>query len=148
MTSLALKYTFLAASSLLLVVAMSGQSKTSFLSSGMRDVASGPAVKIMPPNINFGKQTVGTTATRIVTVFNTGNATLVIYTIDLAGKIESGLTSTTTCPSSLDPGASCTITVNWSVTAGSLSGHYEELTDNASPSTQTVPIVGIGVAED
>jgi trimeric autotransporter adhesin len=110
----------------------------------LTEVSSGPSVKFVPPNFNFGKQTVATTVTRTVTMTNTGNATLTISSYALLGQ-EPILTISQTCGSSLPAGASCSLNLTWLVSAGKLDGYFLEIADDAADSPQKLPIMGIGV---
>lgn len=107
----------------------------------------GPAVKFSPPRINFGDVTLGKSATRELTVTNTGNATLNIMSFSI--ELNNGtFADSTTCGSSLAPGASCIVGVTWFPNhPGPLAGNLT-FTDNAPNSPQTVPLKGFAVSEN
>ncbi|HEV3279584.1 MAG TPA: choice-of-anchor D domain-containing protein, partial [Terriglobia bacterium] len=103
---------------------------------------SGPVASFSPSSFNFGNQIVGTTSTaQIVTLTNTGNATLNISSLTAAGAYA---IASTNCGSALAASANCTITVTFTPTqTGTLNGGIS-LADNAYQSPQTVPLTGVG----
>jgi len=107
----------------------------------------GPAVRLSPRRINFGDVTLGKSASRELTVTNTGNATLNIMSISIEsnnGSVDEG----TSCGSSLAPGASCTVSLTWFPDhPGKMTGNIT-FTDNAPNSPQTVPLKGFAVSEN
>jgi hypothetical protein len=120
-----------------------------------------PVATLTPGSLDFGNQTQGTSsAAQSITVKNTGTAPLTGITVTLSetqssssGKVrpQAAITSanysaTTTCGSSLDVGASCTVSVIFSPTAtGSLPGTLL-VSDNAANSPQTAGLSGTGTA--
>jgi hypothetical protein len=120
-----------------------------------------PVVTLTPGSLNFGNQTQGTSsAAQSITVKNTGTAPLTGITVTLSetqpsasGKVRpqaaiasANYSATTTCGSSLDAGASCTVSVIFTpTTTGSLPGTLL-VTDNAANSPQTAGLSGTGVA--
>ncbi|MGA8431139.1 MAG: choice-of-anchor D domain-containing protein [Candidatus Sulfotelmatobacter sp.] len=108
--------------------------------------AAQPVVSLSPTSLAFGNDQVGTGISLPVTLTNTGNATLTIKKIQIAGANGSDFTQTNTCGTSVAAGANCTFTVvfdpSWTgARVGSLT-----ITDNASPTTQTVNLTGTGLA--
>src|SRR6266850_1915925 len=102
-----------------------------------------PAVSLSPPSLTFSSQLVGTTsAAQVVTLTNSGNATLSITQIVASGDFA----QTNTCGSSLGAGANCTISVTFIPTATGTRTGAVTLTDNASGSPQTVALSGTGTA--
>jgi hypothetical protein len=79
----------------------------------------GTELLVSPASINFGDQAVGTTsAPSIVTLTNEGHSQSVrLSPISLSGTDRKDFTETTTCGSTLSPGASCTVTVTFTPTA-------------------------------
>ena len=108
------------------------------------DAVSGsvPEVYLSPSPMSFGGQPDSTTsAAQVLTLTNTGNATLQITNSSLTGSFTLG---TNTCSSSLAAGASCTAKIAFAPTApGPTSGTYS-VTDNASGSPQVAALVGGG----
>jgi N,N-dimethylformamidase beta subunit-like protein/centrosomal CEP192-like protein/ASPM-SPD-2-Hydin domain-containing protein/HYDIN/CFA65/VesB family protein len=108
-----------------------------------------PGVTLSPTSVNFGNQNVGTTsATRIVTLTNSGNAPLTITSIGLSGANAADFAQTSTCPISpntLAAGANCTISVTFTPSATGARSASVSISDNASGSPQSVPLAGTGV---
>ena len=78
--------------------------------SGTGAAAATPAVSLSPTSLTFASQTVQTTsAAQTVTLKNSGTGSLSISGIAASGNFA----ETTTCPSSLPAGASCTISVTF-----------------------------------
>jgi hypothetical protein len=111
----------------------------------LQQVVQGAVVALSPPSLNFGNQTVGIPSSpQTETLTNTGNATLNITSIS-AGANNGSVSATSTCGSSLAPGASCTVSLSWIPgVPGPMSGRLT-FTDNAPNSPQTVPLTGVGV---
>jgi polyisoprenoid-binding protein YceI len=107
----------------------------------------GPFVALSPSSYNFGNQVVGTTSSAApITLTNTGNVTLNITSVTIAGTNSGDFTQTNNCGATVAAGASCTLSVTFTPTAsGSRSGSLT-ITDNASPATQTVSLTGTGTA--
>ena len=103
---------------------------------------------LSPSPLNFTPnqpQLVGTGATLPVTLTNTGSATLIIASIGFTGPDAGEFTQDNTCGSLLAPDSSCTINVTFTATANGGSGSATaslSVTDNATGSPQTVPIMG------
>jgi hypothetical protein len=102
-----------------------------------------PAASLSPASLTFPPQLVGTSSSpQILTLTNTGSATLTITSITASGAFS----QTNTCGSSLASNGTCTISVTFKpTTSGTLTGILT-VTDNASPSTQTASLSGTGVA--
>lgn len=98
-------------------------------------------VLLSPTTLNFGNVAFGSTsATRKVTLTNTGSVALSITSI----VASANFVETNTCRSSLSAGAKCTISVAFSPTAtGAYSGTLT-ITCNGSSSPQTVSLSGTG----
>jgi len=103
---------------------------------------SAPAVSLSASTLSFGSETVNaTTAAQIVTVTNTGTATLTPLTIAATGPFV----QTNTCGASLAAGAICTISVTFTPTAAGSAVSTVTLTDNAGSSPQVISLSGVGV---
>jgi hypothetical protein len=91
--------------------------------------------------LNFQKQSIGTTsAPQNVTVTNTGTTSLKISSI----KASTQFGATSTCSSSVSPGADCTISVTFSPkTKGAKSGTVS-ITDSASSKPMVIELSGVG----
>ena len=97
----------------------------------------------------FPTTAAGTTAaqTQVVTLTNTGNATLTIGGIAIGGANPSDFSQTNACPATLAQNASCQITVSFSPAAAASYTAALTVTDNSGNallSTQSVPLKGIG----
>jgi hypothetical protein len=79
----------------------------------------GTYLLVSPTSINFGNQAVGTSsAPAVVTLTNEGHSQVVhLSPISLSGTDRKDFTETTTCGTTLSPGASCTVTVTFTPTA-------------------------------
>jgi hypothetical protein len=103
---------------------------------------SAPAVTLSASTLSFGAQIVNSTsAAQIVTVTNTGTATLTPLTIAATAPF----TQTTTCGASLAAGAICTISVTFTPTAAGSAVGTVTLTDNAGNTPQVIALNGVGV---
>jgi uncharacterized repeat protein (TIGR01451 family) len=104
-----------------------------------------PQASFNPTSLSFGNQTVNTSVTKTVTLKNTGATTLSItgMTVTGAGATEFTLTPASNCGSSLTAGNSCTISVTFKPAARVSYSATLNVTDDARPGTQTVPLSGI-----
>jgi hypothetical protein len=105
----------------------------------------GPAVSFSAPSITFGSQTVGMASSpQMISLQNTGNATLTGITISIVGTNKSDFSETTSCGTNLAAGSSCPISIVF--TPGGMGARAATLSvaDNASGSPQSVPISGTG----
>jgi subtilase family serine protease len=100
------------------------------------------AVDISPSQLTFPSQKAGTTsAAQTATLENFGNATLNLTGTSVTGPF---LISATTCGSTLAPGVSCTISVEFKPTVtGAASGDLV-LNNNAGDSPQFIALSGTG----
>jgi len=103
----------------------------------------GPLVSLSPGSLNFGNVNVGSvSSSQVVTVSNTGNATLNISSITTSS--EFGLYNY--CPSTLSAGQKCTVSVAFSPTSTGTQTGLLSVADNAIGSPQTVSLTGVGTA--
>jgi hypothetical protein len=102
-----------------------------------------PTVLFAPTSVNFGNQNVGTksTAKGIKLTNNTG-AVLTFTQV----AVSAGFSQTNSCGTSIAKGASCTISVSFSPTLSGLATGTLSITDSATVSPQTVPLIGTGIA--
>jgi hypothetical protein len=106
-----------------------------------------PGVGLSPTSLTFASQNVGTTsAAQVVTLSNTGNATLSITSIAISGTNSGDFAPTTACGSSLAAGANCAINVTFKPTATGTRSASLAVTDNASGSPHTVSLSGTGTS--
>jgi hypothetical protein len=105
----------------------------------------GSAVTLSPASLSFPAQTVGTSSAQwIVTLTNTGAATLAINEDTLTGADPSDFTHINECPNDLAPGASCNFLLTFRPTVTGVRTANLTLTDNAHNSPQTVSLAGTG----
>jgi hypothetical protein len=106
-----------------------------------------PIVTLGGSSIGFGNQIVGTTsAVQMVSLTNTGTATLNISSIAITGANSGDFSQTNTCGASVNAGANCSISVKFTPTATGNRAASVTITDNAAGSPQNVPLTGIGIA--
>lgn len=104
-----------------------------------------PAVTLSPGSLTFGNQVVGTkSAAQAVTLTNRGSASLNFTSIAITGQNSTDFTQTNNCGASLAASASCTINVTFTPDKANNRAASMKITDNASPSTQTVSLSGTG----
>src|SRR5207249_4233836 len=121
--------------------------KISLTGSGVSSGTSTPVASLSPTSLAFGNQTVGTTsAARVITLSNTGTASLSISGIAVRGTNSADFIQTHTCGASLAAGTSCTISVTFRPAATGTRSARVSVTDNASGSPQAVALRGSGVS--
>jgi hypothetical protein len=102
---------------------------------------SSPIVTLSPQTLTFSSLPLGqTSAVQIITLSNTGNATLNIGSILATGNFA----ATSTCVSALAFGSSCQIQVTVTPTVGGAVTGILTLTDDAPDSPQTIALSGSG----
>jgi subtilase family serine protease len=106
----------------------------------------GPAVSLSPTSLTWGKIVVGkTSGKKIVTVTNTGNATLDITSITASANFAVvAAAKKLNCGSTLAAGASCEFKVTFTPSKTGVITGTVTLTDNAANSPQTVNLTGTG----
>ncbi len=104
-----------------------------------------PAVSLSPTSLTFGSFAVGSSSSPMsVTLSNTGNSTLTLTSITVAGLDPSDFTQTNNCGTSLAAATNCTINVTFTpVAAGSRTASIS-VADNATGSPQAVTLTGTG----
>jgi phospholipase C len=106
-----------------------------------KGTSSPPQVSLSPGSLNFPTQLVGTTSNpQAITLTNTGGSVLNITSVVASAEFS----QTNTCGSSVAAGASCTINVTFTPADKNLRSGTITITDNATPSTQTVTLTGQG----
>jgi hypothetical protein len=105
-----------------------------------------PAVTFDKTSLSFaGQQQTTTSAAQTVNLTNSGSAPLNIASITIGGSTPSDFAQTNTCPTVLDIGASCPISVTFTpASTGSYSATVA-VADNATGSPQTVALSGTGI---
>ena len=106
---------------------------------------SAPVVSLTPASIAFPATTVGlTTAAQLVTLKNTGTATLTMSSIALGGTNPTSFVEIGTCGTSLAAGASCSLYVGFRPAAAVALSATLSVTDNAAGSPHRVTLTGTG----
>jgi hypothetical protein len=101
-----------------------------------------PQVSLSSNSLSFGTVLEGTTSmVQSVTLANTGNGTLNIFSVSVVGA---DYTQTNTCGSSVAAGANCIINVSYSPTSSGANQTRIDVTDNAANSPQTIALSGTG----
>src|SRR5262249_44070074 len=99
---------------------------------------------LTPTSIEFGEQSVGVASgVRQVTLSNTGSAALVLTNIATSGDFR----ATPHCTTNLAVGASCTIDLTFTPTAGGLRSGQLSVNSAAGGSPQVVTLSGAGVSK-
>ncbi|HEY6185329.1 MAG TPA: choice-of-anchor D domain-containing protein, partial [Terriglobales bacterium] len=106
----------------------------------------GPMVTLSPTSLSFGNQSVGTTSgAKTIQLKNTGNATLTVSSITIAGTNATDFAQTNNCPNSLAPGAQCNINVTFAPTNIGTRTAAMSVSDDALNSPQTAGLTGSGI---
>jgi hypothetical protein len=105
--------------------------------------AQAPVVSLSPTSLSFSSQAVGiTSAAQVVTLTNSGSATLQITQISSSGDFQ----ETNTCGAILAAGSNCTISVTFTPTSTGTRTGTLSIADSASGSPQTAALTGTGAA--
>jgi probable HAF family extracellular repeat protein len=105
------------------------------------------AVKLSATSLAFGNEAVnGTSASKSISLTNSGTAPLSISSIMLSGSTADDFSLTKTCGASLAAGASCTISVTFKPVSAGGKAALISIADNANGSPQFVALSGTGTA--
>ena len=105
-----------------------------------------PIANLSPAALTFGNQTDGTTSSpQLVTLSNTGNGPLNIASIGVAGANAGDFGQMNNCPSTLNAGSQCTVTVTFKPSLVGTELASLQFSDNSANSPQQVPLGGTGV---
>jgi hypothetical protein len=110
---------------------------------GLLGSTSGPAVYLGNPCWTYPASSVGTTVSQPVALVNSGNSTLTISSVSIAGINAADFSQTNTC-TSLAPGAKCVITASFKASALGPESGYVLINDNAVGSPHNIYLVGVG----
>ncbi len=106
----------------------------------------GITATVSPDILPFGSQAVGTpSAPQMITVINTGSATMNFWEIAILGANAGDFSYTTTCGTTLDPGFNCTVSVTFTPTATGARTAAVLFSDDAGGSPQSVSLTGTGI---
>jgi len=106
----------------------------------------GTALGLNPASLNFGTVTVGMSSSMSTTVTNVATSgNLKITNVAVTGTNSGDFKITgNTCPASLAPGASCTVTATFTPSATGTRNADIQFTDNGGGSPQLAPLTGVG----
>jgi len=106
--------------------------------------AAQPQVSLSSSSLGFGSQTQGTASTpQVITLTNTGNATLHISAVTLAGSYPKDWSETQTCTAAaIAAQGTCAISVTFSPSDNGVLTAIVNLADDAPNSPQTVSLYG------
>ncbi len=112
-------------------------------------VASGtPQAALNATALSFGSRAIGAAASsKSITLSNAGNAPLSLSGTSISGANAQDFTLSSSCGTSLAASSSCTLTIAYNPHGLGLRRATLTMTDNASPSTQTVALSGSAVAQ-
>ena len=103
-----------------------------------------PRASLSPQSLNFGTLKVDSSTTKNVTLTNNGTTTLDIISIAITGADQGDFSQTNACPSSLNAGDKCTISVTFDPQATGARSAGLTVTDNALAGSETVSLSGTG----
>ena len=107
----------------------------------------GTGVTLSPAGLTFSDQVAGTTSSaQVVTLSNIGTTSLTSIVTSFTGTNAGDFARTTTCGSTLAAGASCTISVTFSPTAGGARTATLRVTNSDPTSPQQVSLSGTGLS--
>ncbi len=123
-----------------------GSPQTATLS-GTGTAPATPIATLSPSSVSFGNVVSGGTANaQTVTLKNTGNATLSLSGVTLAGANPADFADTTNCGETLAAGASCTISVTFTPASVASFAATISVADSAAGSPQITSLSGAGIA--
>jgi Beta-propeller repeat/Cep192 domain 4 len=99
-------------------------------------------IALNPAGLVFPPQSLGTTSQPETVTLTNGDNAQTITSIVLGGADPQDFTETNTCPASLTPGATCTITVTFTPTVAGIRTASVTITDSAPGSPQVVNLTG------
>jgi len=115
--------------------------------SGVAPPPPAPAVTVTPNPVSFPSTVQGVTSSPItVGVMNSGNATLHISSVTLAGNNAGDFTMTNGCSGPYAPNAGCTISLTFAPLAAGQRSAIISITDDAPNSPQSVQVSGTATA--
>lgn len=121
-----------------------GEQTVSFTGTGV----DASAVLLTPATLTFVTRQLNTTSgTQVITVKNSGNATLTIASITLAGADPGDFAETNTCLATLAVNATCTVSVTFTPTVVGARTASVIITDNALDTPETIALQGVGAID-
>ena len=102
---------------------------------------------VTPVSLTFASQVVGTASVpQTITLTNSTVGTVTFTPFSISGTNSGDFSDTTTCSTTLAPGASCTVTVTYSPLAGGASSATLNIGSNGPLSPQSIPLSGTATA--
>jgi hypothetical protein len=114
---------------------------------GIGNPALSSGASLSPGDISFGSQPIDTTsAAQTITLTNGSHTALSIISVGISGSNAGDFAEIAdTCGSSVAPGSTCTIAVNFSPSAAGQSSAALNITDNGGNSPQVASLTGTGI---
>ena len=104
-----------------------------------------PILRVTPGGLTFGVSVVGTkSGPQVETLTNTGGSDLDINGVTITGANATDFDQSSTCGSSLNAGASCTLNVTFTPSQLGQSSASITISDNEVGSPQVLPLNGMG----
>ncbi|MFZ0320069.1 MAG: FG-GAP-like repeat-containing protein [Candidatus Sulfotelmatobacter sp.] len=105
----------------------------------------GTVAQFSPTALSFSPQAVGTTSPpQVVQLTNRGSKPLQIGSVVIHGYHPGDFSLTNTCPASLNPRATCTVSVTFTPITTGIRTAFIYFNDNGGGSPQTVALMGTG----
>ena len=108
--------------------------------------ATSPAVTLSATSVNFGNDTVSDPTNQTLTITNSGDAPLVVGSVQISGADAGDFTAGNGCGTAVAPGSACNIVVTFDPESAGSRTATLSITDNAGNSPQSVSLVGVGLA--
>lgn len=106
-----------------------------------------PTANISPITVSFGNQTIGTASSASTVVLtNQGTGPLTIASATISGANSGDFSKTTTCSSTVSPGASCTFSIVFNPAGAGARSATLSIATNAPGSPSTAALSGTGIA--
>jgi hypothetical protein len=119
---------------------------SSLVGTGIAAGVASPVISVSPTSISFGSQAVNaTSAAQVITIRNTGSASLVVTSIT-STDITQFPGSQTCTAANIAPNATCSISVSFKPSSSGAKNATVSITHNASGSPSTISLSGTGTA--
>ncbi len=106
----------------------------------------GSFLQLSATRLNLGSANIAlTNGPQVVTIANTGNASLTIMNIGITGGNAADFAQSNTCGNSLAVGGTCTLSVTFTPSAVGVRASAVTITDNAPGTPHTVALTGSGL---
>jgi len=105
----------------------------------------GTVVSFSPTKLSFGSQSLGTVASKSMTLTNTGQVVLKITSISVTGAAAGDFSQTNNCTAGVPANGHCTITVTFKPTVSGTRNAGVTVKDSGGGSPQGVHLTGTGV---